>query len=233
MAKAAPLTREEFATPEGRRRAWRALMVGDHGWLRKLYDNTHEVAPGKMWRTYQPSPAHLKRWRDRGVRTVLNLRGDKPSGFYFLEEEACRALGLNLVTFRVFSREAPSREILHGARKLFNEIDYPAVMHCKSGADRAGLMATLYLFFKEGLPLDKAREQLSFKYGHVKHGKTGVIDYVFDLYTVHAGENGKSLASPDDFLEWVDQEYDPVQAKKDFRSTGWGDFLTERVLRRE
>lgn len=233
MAKAAPLNREDFATSEGRQRAWRELMIGDHGWLRKLYDNTHAIAPDKMWRTYQPSPADLNRWRDRGVKTVINLRGDKPSGFYFLEEEACKKLGLTLVSFRVFSRDAPSKEILHGAHALFDKIEYPAVMHCKSGADRAGLMATLYLFFKEGQPLNTAREQLSFKYGHVKHGKTGVIDYAFDLYEAYAKKSSKSLSSAQDFLEWVDRDYDPVQTKKDFRSTGWGDLLTEKILRRE
>lgn len=154
-------------------------MLGDHGLLRKFYDNTHEVSSEKLWRSYQPSPADLKKWKERGVRTIVNLRGDAPSGFYFLEEEACRKLGLDFVSFRVFSRDAPSKEILHDARKLFKNITYPAMMHCKSGADRAGLMATLYLFFHEGAPLDEAMKQLSFRYGHVKHGKTGVIDYTF------------------------------------------------------
>ena len=83
----APITREAFQTTKGRKRAWRELMLGDHGALRLLYDNTHEVAPGKLWRTYQPSPKKLAQWKDRGVKTVVNLRGDKPSGFYFLEEE--------------------------------------------------------------------------------------------------------------------------------------------------
>ena len=227
------ITRAEFATPEGRRRAWRELMIGDHGILRKFYGNTHEIAPGRMWRTYQPSPANLKAWRDRGVKTVINLRGDKPSGFYFLEEEACEKLGLRLVTFRVFSREAPSPEILRGAKALFDEIEYPAIMHCKSGADRAGLMATLFLFFHEGVPLDEAMDQLSFKYGHVRQGKTGVIDYAFNLYKAYAAKYGKSLASPEDFLEWAETEYDHIRAKAEFKGTGWGNLLTEKVLRRE
>lgn len=227
------VTRSEFATPNGRKRAWRELMIGDHGFLRKVYNNTHEIAPGKMWRTYQPSPADLKKWQAKGVRTVINLRGDKPSGFYFLEEEACEKLGLDLVSFRVFSRDAPSPAILHGAKELFEKIEYPAIMHCKSGADRAGLMATLYLFFHEGMPLDKALEQLSFKYGHVRQGKTGVIDYAFNLYMIHAEERGKSLASIEDFLEWVDRDYDNVRVKADFKGTNLGNLLTEKILRRE
>jgi protein tyrosine/serine phosphatase len=228
-----PLTRKAFETPAGRKRAWRALMLGDHGLLRKFYNNTYEVATGKMWRTYQPSPADLNSWKARGVQTIINLRGDKPSGYYFLEEEACNKLGLTLATFRVFSREAPSKEILHGAQALFHKIEYPAVMHCKSGADRAGLMAVLFLFFHEGVPLDQAMGQLSFRYGHVKHGKTGVIDYAFEKYFEYAQANGKSLSSVDDFFDWVDGEYDPIAMKENFRSAWWGNVLTERILRRE
>ena len=230
---AAPFTREEFQTPAGRKRAWRALMLGDHGFLRTIYDNTHEIAPGKMWRTYQPSPAHLERWTAKGVKTVVNLRGDNPNGILFLEEEACERLGLRLINFRAYSREAPSKEILHGARKLFAEIEYPAIMHCKSGADRAGLMATLYLFFHEGVALDQALEQLSFKYGHVKAGKTGVIDAAFEKYLDHAKANQIPLTSVDAFFEWVERDYDPAAVKAKFRSKGWGDLLTEFILRQE
>ncbi|WP_207764813.1 fused DSP-PTPase phosphatase/NAD kinase-like protein [Hyphococcus luteus] len=230
---AAPFSREEFETPKGRKRAFRALMLGDHGFLRTVYDNSHEIAPGKMWRTYQPSPKHLERWAEKGVKTVINLRGPKPTGQLFLEEEACKRLGMRLVNFRVYSREAPSKEILHGARALFDEIEYPAIMHCKSGADRAGLMASLFLFFHEDVPLDEALDQLSFKYGHVKAGKTGVIDAAFDNYMTYAKEKGVSLSDVDGFFDWVNNVYDPAALKASYRSKGWGDFLTEVVLRRE
>lgn len=229
----ATFTRDDLKTPAGRRRAWRALMLGDHGLLRLIYDNTHEISPGKMWRTYQPSPGRLQRWKEKGARTIINLRGDKPSGHYILEEEACERLGLDLISFHVYSREAPSRETLYGARKLFDEIAYPAVMHCKSGADRAGLMATLYLFFHEGAPLDEAMQQLSFKYGHVKSGKTGVIDYAFDLYLEHAAREGIDLTSVDSFFDWIEEDYDPKAIKETYMATWWGNLLTERILRRE
>lgn len=208
-------------------------MLRDHGVLRTIYDNSHAIAPGKMWRTYQPSPKHLERWAARGVKTVLNLRGPKPSGQLLLEEEACDRLGLTLVNFRVYSREAPSKEILHGASTLFGEIEYPAIMHCKSGADRAGVMATLFLFFHEGVPLDKALDQLSFNYGHVKAGKTGVIDAAFDRYIAYAKEKGISLSDVDAFFDWVDHDYDPAEVKATFKPAGWGNLLTEVILRRE
>lgn len=230
---APPLTREEFATPEGAKRARREFLFGDHAIIRMAFDNSHEIAPG-VWRTYQPSPAKLENWAKRGVRTVVNLRGPKPSAALFLEEEACARLGLRLENFRVYSREAPSIEVLRGARDLFARIEYPALFHCKSGADRVGVFAALYLFFTGRAPLDEALGQLSLLYGHVKQGKTGVIDAAFDLYLAHARANKISLSDVDAFMRWAESDaYDPAAIKRDFMGSWWGNFLTERVLRRE
>jgi protein tyrosine/serine phosphatase len=228
-----PLTREEFATPDGRRRAQRSFLLADHAIIRACYDNTHEIAAG-VYRSYQPSPARLASWAKRGLRTVVNLRGPRPSAALFLEEEACERLGLALENFRVFSREAPSLEVLEGARALFERIEYPALFHCKSGADRVGVIAALYLFVREGRPLDQALRQLSLRYGHVKHGKTGVIDAAFDLYLSHARANEIALDDVEAFIAWArSNAYDPVAVKRDFMGSWWGNFLTERVLKRE
>ncbi len=225
--------RDVYRPPAGRAKAWRELMIGDHGALRKLYDNSHEVAPGALWRSYQPSPADVEKWKTRGVRTIVNLRGPKPSGALYLESEACERLGLTLEIFRAWSREAPPKAFLHGARALFDRIEYPALIHCKSGADRAGLMATLYLFFKGGKPLDAAMEQLSFRYGHVKQGKTGVIDAAFNDYIAHAAKHGAALDDVDAFFAWVDGPYDPARIKREFRATLLGGIVSETILRRE
>ena len=224
---------DEFRSTAGRRRAWRGLMLGDHGLLRKLYDNTHEVTPGKLWRSYQPSPKNIKDWKARGIKTVINLRGPKPSAALFLEQEACAEHNVRLINFRVYSREAPSPEILRGARNLFNEIEYPALIHCKSGADRAGLMATLFLFLHERQPLDVALEQLSFKYGHVKHGKTGVIDAAFAEYLAYAAAHGIALNDLSAFFTWADQHYDYKRTKAKFKPTPLGTLISDILLRRE
>jgi protein tyrosine/serine phosphatase len=230
---APPLTREVFNTPDGRRRAMREFLFADHAILRLAFDNSHEIAPG-VFRSYQPSPARLEQWARRGIRTVVNLRGPKPSAALFLEEEACARLDLRLENFRVYSREAPSAETLRAARELFSRIDYPALFHCKSGADRAGLFSALHLFFSGKAPLDVALGQLSLRYGHVKHGKTGIIDAAFERYLEHARARSISLSDVDAFLEWAGSDaYDPVAIKRGFMGSWWGNFLTERVLRRE
>ena len=56
------------------------------------------------------------------------------------------------------------------------------MMHCKSGADRAGVMSVLYMHFRKGLPISEAIRQLDLKFGHVRAGLTGVLDYCFEKY---------------------------------------------------
>ncbi|MEM6850159.1 MAG: protein tyrosine phosphatase [Pseudomonadota bacterium] len=226
MAKPDPLYEEDLQTTEGRRKAWSGLLLGDHGFLRYAYSNVHALSP-RMWRAFQPAPFHVRKFAKMGVRTIINLRGESPTGFYLLEKEACARLGVKLVNFKVFSREAPSRETLLAARTLFQDIDYPALMHCKSGSDRVGLMSALYLHGHENRPLTEALKQLSLRYGHIKQGKTGVLDHFFQSYQTYAAQ------TPIAFYDWVEKIYDPASVKADFKATRWGSAVTEGILRRE
>jgi protein tyrosine/serine phosphatase len=221
------MNRFDLTTPAGRRRAQRDYLWNDHAFLRVRFQNAHWISD-ELVRTNQPSPRQLKAWRDRGIKTIINLRGGFDSSFYALEKEACEQLGLKMVDFTVTSREAPSRAQIRGAKELFQTIEYPALMHCKSGADRAGIMSVLYMHFRKGLPIREALRQLSFRFLHVRHGKTGVLDYMLERYLEEAEPKGV------DFLEWVESEaYDPKRIKEDFKAQWWGTLVTERLLRRE
>lgn len=217
----------DLNTEAGRKRANDELYWGDHGFLRLKFQNLHQISP-EMWRSNQPSPKHIAAHaKERGIRTILNLRGESPKGYYLLEKEACAEHGIELVDFQVFSRDTPTREAIFGANELFHSIRYPALMHCKSGADRAGIMSVLYKLLREGVSIDEAREQLSFKYLHVKHGKTGVLDAVFEVY---AARNAKE---PISFLDWVDTEYDRMAIKEEFLKSGAAKFRIDEILGRE
>jgi protein tyrosine/serine phosphatase len=159
---------------------------------------------------------------------VVNLRGGFDASFHAFEKDACQRYGLTLRNFTVASRDVPSREQVLGAKALFETIEYPALMHCKSGADRAGLMAVLYMHFRQGQTIRQALAQLSPRYLHAKAGLTGVLDYVFERYLAEAEPAGLS------FVEWVESPaYDPPAMKADFRAGWWGKVLVDRVLRRE
>jgi uncharacterized protein (TIGR01244 family) len=215
----------EIVTVEGRRKAWNSLMWQDHGFIRVAYQNFHWIDPD-MARAGQPSPAHIRRYAAMGIKTIVNLRGPNDSGHYVLEKEACDAAGLALADFPVKSRDVPLKEQIYGAEALFKSMAYPALMHCKSGADRAGLMSTLYAHFKMGQPISQALEQLSFKYLHVRQGKTGLIDFFFQTYLDETKEQKP-------FIDWVREDYDPPKVKAAFMSQWWANILVDKILRRE
>jgi len=221
--------------PEGLRESLRPtaryldMLLVDHGFIRAIYMNLHPVTDTKkMWRSAQPSPRQIKKLAKRGIKTIINLRGERRDcGAYLLEEAACQEHGIALVNFPVSSRDTPKVEWILGARDMFAEIEYPALLHCKSGADRAGLMSTLYAYVGEGRPLDEALGQLSLKYGHVKQAKTGLIDWFFENY------QRRNTQSPIDFFEWVETEYDREAMKREFMAKGWASLLVDSILQRE
>ena len=144
-----------------------------------------------------------------------------------LEVEACEIAGLHFETFELRSRALPTIEQVEGAKALFDRLEYPVLFHCKSGADRAGMMSALFLALHEGVPVAEARKQLSFRFGHIRHGKTGILDSFFDAYEADQPDGAMPL------LEWVRTRYDPDGLEAAFKSGRLGTFLTETVLRRE
>jgi uncharacterized protein (TIGR01244 family) len=206
--------------------AWASLLFADHGVLRPVYWNFARVTD-RLWRGPQPNPVHIGRLARRGLKTIVNLRGATEYGSYALAREAAARHGLAFENQVLWSRSAPRREDIHAMKALFDRIAYPALVHCKSGADRAGLASALYLILKEGRPVEEAVRQLSLRYGHVRAGKTGVLDAFFTAYLAASRE------APIDFLTWVDTKYDREAVEASFRATRFGDLVVDRVLRRE
>lgn len=202
------------------------MLFVDHGIFRMVYANSHRISD-EAWRSAQPAPHHVSRFARAGIRTIVNLRGERQCGSYWLEQKACERHGIKLVNFQIRSRAAPTREELEGAKRLFDEIEYPMLMHCKSGADRAGLMSVLYRFLREGVPLAEAKKELSLRYGHIRQAHTGILDYFFEKYIED------NAVRPMPFFQWVETVYDPDELKRTFHSKGWADRIVDSVLRRE
>ncbi|MEO0882535.1 MAG: tyrosine-protein phosphatase [Pseudomonadota bacterium] len=217
----------DLATIEGRHRAHSELIWGDHGFLRFRFSNLHQVSD-ELWRSNQPSPIQIHgHAENRGIKTVVNLRGESTKGYYLLEKEACTSAGISLIDHQVFSRDTPTRDAILGTRDIFESIQYPALIHCKSGADRAGLVSCLYKIFRLGSSVQDAIEQLSSRYLHIKQGKTGVLDAFFEA-ALRADAN-----TPDAFLSWVLEDYERVSVKADFLRDRGRTLELDRLLGRE
>jgi hypothetical protein len=206
--------------------AWRDSLLVDHAVFRLVWTNAAEVLPGRLYRSNHPTPGHLAAAKRKyGLTALINLRGRRHCGSDALSREAASRLGLRHVDMAFESRGAPHRDRILRFHEIFLSLDGPALMHCKSGADRAGLASGLAVMFDGGTSAQALR-QLSWRFGHWTSARTGILDAFFHLYAREA--EGRLP-----FLDWVRDEYDEVALKRDFVANGLTSFITDRVLRRE
>ncbi|QEL24696.1 protein tyrosine phosphatase [Bosea sp. F3-2] len=209
-----------------RLRAWTNMLLVDHGIFRLAYLNTHRVTP-RLWRSAQPAPHQIASFARRGIRTIVNLRGGREHGSWPLQKEACERHGIALIDFILRSRGAPDRDTILNAKGFFESLEEPVLVHCKSGADRAGFFSALYLLIHEKRPLAEAMRQLSLRYGHFRFAKTGILDAFFEAYR-REGE-AKGIA----FLDWVETVYDPERLEREFKPGVISSLIADRLIRRE
>jgi protein tyrosine/serine phosphatase len=216
----------DLASPRGRAAAWIDSLFVDHMVFRLVWDNFAEVIPGKLYRFNHPTPGRIARLKRRlGLVTLINLRGHRKCGADALSREAAGKLGLIHIDMAFESRGAPHRDRILRFAEIYRTLQAPAVMHCKSGADRAGLASGLAIMFEGGTSAE-ARKQLSWRFGHFSKSATGILDAFFIHYATTA--EGRVP-----FLQWVATEYDEVALRKNFKAHGLSSFINDRLLVRE
>lgn len=201
----------DISTPAGRVAAWVHFHLFDHGILRTVWSNLDQVAPG-VWRSNQPSPRRLERYHRMGIRTILNLRGTKDGSPWLFEREAAQRLGMRMIDVRLFARKLVPAADLLALLDIFETIQRPFVMHCKSGADRAGLASALWLLHMEGAPIAVARRHLHWRYVHLDFTQTGILDHMLDAYARDTAD------TPMPIRTWIATRYDPAALTASFRA---------------
>lgn len=194
----------DISTPSARR--WSRFHYNwlDHAILRTFWTNFAEIAPG-VYRSNQPTHKRLEQMVELGIRDILNLRGEDKYAHYLFEKESCEQLGIRMHNVKLYARSATSRERYMQVFEAFRTLPRPFLLHCKSGADRAGMVSVLYLMSQEGVSLDEARKQLGLKHLHLKWSKTGILDHILDVYEERQAKGAIGIE------EWFATEYDPAE----------------------
>jgi protein tyrosine phosphatase (PTP) superfamily phosphohydrolase (DUF442 family) len=204
----------ELATKAGRRNAWADSFFIDHGFFRVLWTNFAVVEKGWLYRSNHPTPARLAAFTRRvGLKSLINLRGQTENGSDALSRDMAAKLGLEFYDLGLDSRGAPQPERILRLAEIFQTMRAPALIHCKSGADRAGLAAGVYVLMQGGTAA-QAMRQLSWRFLHIRQSKTGVLDGFFAAYAREA-EGRKP------FLDWVREDYDAAALQAAHTSGGW------------
>jgi protein tyrosine phosphatase (PTP) superfamily phosphohydrolase (DUF442 family) len=170
--------------------------------------NFHVVVRGTCYRCAQPSVEQLRAdVRYRGVRTVINLRGDcAPEAWYEDERRAARELGIEFVDVGLWASQPPPPEEI---RRLVQALDHsprPILLHCLRGSDRTGLASAVVLLLLTDADPAAARRQLGICYGHLARGNWLAMDRFFDQYEIWLRDRGQQHTS-DRFRRWACEEY--------------------------
>ena len=202
----------DFSSPRGLRRArWHFNWI-DHAALRALWPNVAPVAEG-VWRSGHPSIKRLEWFHAMGVNTVLNLRGSHKRSHYYFEKTTTDRLGMTLVDISLSARNLVPAPTMLKLLDIFETIDHPFVLHCKSGADRAGLVSALYLIHMKDMPIAQARKQLSPRFLHFRRTSTGILDFMLDAFEKDVSTTPMTLR------QWFDTKYDPEALTRAFKAS--------------
>lgn len=221
------MSKKPFDSPLSRFWMWVQLLFKDHGIIRLLYNNFYQVEKG-VYRSSHPLPFHFRRINKLGIKTIINLRGGNESnGFYVTEREQCEKYNITMIDFSISSSSLMKPAQMAECRRIFAEAQYPILMHCKSGADRAGMMSTLYRMFVLKQDFSQANA-LKWYFGHLAFWSTGVLDLFFKYWLDYQREHPEVT-----FEQWVETVYDYEKIEKSFYTRRWADWIARHILHRE
>lgn len=172
-------------------------------------ENLIAIVPGGVYRSGQPSGPELDEFIDRlGLRTVLNLRGERGGSEWLAEErEISAAHGVEHHTVRLSAKNMPPSQRLREIVEILDSAPRPLLLHCQGGVERSGLIGAVAVLL-EGGDLDAARAQFAPSKGFIAFISRSEVPRVIDQYEGWLAARGEPH-TPDLFRAWVAGEYHP------------------------
>src|SRR5262249_3168141 len=114
-------------------------LIGTH--------NFHVVSAGKIYRSNQMDHSAFGRLvREYGIKTIVNLRGaNLCAPWYRSETNVSQRLGVMHLDFALSATSEVTDQQIDQILTALNCAPKPVLIHCRCGADRAGLISALYL----------------------------------------------------------------------------------------
>jgi protein tyrosine/serine phosphatase len=173
------------------------LPVSFYGFLH-LDHNSHEVVPGRLYRSAQlPPEKFVSLARRVGLRTVINLRGENAGCEWYDEQfRSAQAMGIGFINYRMSASRELTPEQMAELARILRDAPKPILVHCGSGSDRTGLACALYLF-GAGHSSSSAAQQLSLRFGHFPYLWCGswAMDASLRSYSEHVRTSQGALVT--------------------------------------
>lgn len=145
-----------------------AAIIGGYAAYMTLTTNFHTVLPGKLYRSAQPSGEDILEWHQRyGIKTIINLRGPHPNRpWYEVERTVAESNGMTMIDYKMSAQRSLTADDVKELLGILAKAETPVLIHCRSGADRSGLVSAVYVAGVAGGSEFYAEMQLTPYYGH-------------------------------------------------------------------
>jgi protein tyrosine/serine phosphatase len=166
--------------------------VGGYSGILAYTGNLHAVSEGVLYRSAQLSKEQFAdAIREHKLKSILNLRGAHPGEAWYDDEVlAAQRAGIAHYDYPMSSRRKLRPDQIEPILEIVRNAPKPLLVHCRSGADRSGLIAALFRLAIEHASPEEADRQLSLRYGHFPYltSKTGAMDETFWAFVGASGE---------------------------------------------
>jgi protein tyrosine/serine phosphatase len=162
------------------------ILLAFSGTMTKKAESKKEDLPNfykineTFYRGGQPTESGVKQLAERGIKTIVNLRG-KNNNHFDKEETWAKANGIKYIHVPLSNWFASSDEkiqtILDEIQKPENQ---PVFVHCKRGADRTGTVTAVYRMKYENWTAKDANDEAR-KFG-IGWWQVWMKDYIKDYY---------------------------------------------------
>ena len=136
----------------------------------RISKNFAVVDEGRFYRSAQLNEIEMAELVEKyQIKTVISLRGATGKTFFYEPQtQTLDKLGVNFHYMGMSDLHYPHQDEIRKILKIFKEGPYPILVHCRVGADRTGMVTGLYKKLIMNEPVEKALEELSIKYWHVR-----------------------------------------------------------------
>jgi protein tyrosine/serine phosphatase len=173
-----------------------------------FFENFDVLVPGRVFRSAQPTQKLAVWLEDHAIKSILNLRGGSPAdGFHREELRVAKAKSVRFFELPLSAVERPKRRDLLRMMDIFDQCEYPLLIHCKKGADRTGLACAVYRLSQLGEPPERALDSFSLSHAHIPFFGTERLHGPIEEYARWLSSAGLSH-TPSRFRAWVQNSYE-------------------------
>ncbi len=116
--------------------------------------NLHQVSDA-LYRSAQPSAEGMRKLREMGVVTVINLRS------FHSDRKLIGNTGLAYEHIYMKAWHPEKKEVVRFLQIVTDPKRTPVLLHCQHGADRTGTMCALYRVVVDGWTKERAIEEMT------------------------------------------------------------------------